>query len=187
MAIEYTVSLNDVAEFTRFHYRTTVWSPRATIKGGAVLLIIVTLLLAVTDDLAIGNFAIAVAGCTAWTIFYRPLALWILYRKARALYAPGKNKCLLGRHSLDVADDALHETSEGGTDEVQFAAIERVAEDSTHVFIYLSAMTAHIVPKSKVTGGDLAGFLAELRSRIAAAVQQGVAPDERAPAAPARG
>lgn len=171
MKIEYTVDLDDLAEFTRFHYQSTTWTPRGTIKGGATFLILLSLMFAATGDLNACTFAGILVASIAWTVLSRPIVLWLLRRKAKALYAPGKNKALVGRHSLEISEGALQQRSEGGSDEVHFGAIERVAESPTHVFIYVSALSAHVVPRNKVAQGDLEAFVAQLRSRIAAAVQ----------------
>jgi hypothetical protein len=177
--IEYTVNLDDIVEFTRFHYQTTTCSPKATIKDGATFFIVLLLMVSVTGKLNVGSFVIVAAATIAWTVLCRPLALWYMRRKARSLYARGKNKRLIGCHSLEIADGLLRQRNEGGSDDVRFEVIERVAEDPSYVFIYVSAMTAYVVPRRGVTNGDLASFVAELRSRIAAAVEPAVAPDGR--------
>ena len=176
MRIEYTVTLDDIAEFTRFHYQTTTWSPKATIKRGVTFFIVLLFILGLTNELNVRFFATVAAATIAWTVSCRPLALWYMRRTARSLYAPGKNKRLIGCHSLEIADGLLRQRNEGGSDDVRFEVIERIAEDPSYVFIYVSTMTAYVVPRRGVTNGDLASFVAELRSRIAAAVEPAVAP-----------
>lgn len=81
-------------------------------------------------------------------------------RQVRRLYREGKNRGILGPHEFEVSDAMLVERTPVGETRTVLAAVERVASDGTHTFIYLSALTAYVIPHGAVTEGDVDAFIA---------------------------
>jgi hypothetical protein len=167
--LEYVNRIEDVAAFTDHNLRTSRASRRALRTGtlsiglGALVLAFVISVTAgkpLGHAVVMGVFVGAGAGA-GWrlTVVRSTLA------QTRRLYAEGRNKGTLGRHRLSLTDSTLREESEAGSSETRFDAIERIAETPSHVFVYVGAVHAHVIPRSEVPAGDLDAFLAALSSR----------------------
>jgi len=84
----------------------------------------------------------------------------------RRLYAGGTNRGLAGPHDLELIGDELIERDPLGESRVKLQLIERVVTDKGYTFIYLSAVSAYIIPHAAVMEGDLAAFLKALKDQL---------------------
>lgn len=66
-----------------------------------------------------------------------------------------------------MTDAVLRDESSTGSTETHFAGIVKIAETPSHVFVYLNSLSAHVIPRSAVSSGDLASFVDALRARVA--------------------
>lgn len=67
---------------------------------------------------------------------------------------------------LTISDRELKEESSGGSQTTRLEAIEKIAETREQAYIYVSAITAHVIPRDRVSKGDVDSFLAALRGVI---------------------
>jgi hypothetical protein len=90
-----------------------------------------------------------------------------VHRKAGSeTYAEGWNKTILCEHQLEVTDDGLIERNLFSESKIRWEAIERVERTETHSFVYVSAVSAHIIPHERILEGDCEAFVAQLQKRI---------------------
>lgn len=174
MPLEYTTAVDDLAEFSRFHLLTSIegkHNRRVWTLTNAVVCIVSAVL---TVRLALGRMtplvitlSVLLGLLVAWA--FRTHTIGRVAVLTRRYYAEGKNKGIIGWHRLTVTAHVLRQESADGTVQSHLDAIERIAETPAHVFPDLSAATAHVVPRSTVTAGDLNRFLNELTSRTPAA------------------
>ena len=169
VSIEYANSLDDVVEFNRFHFKRR--------KEGKFSIFLMA---------AIVGVLCAILGFLRWEPFWiitgavvtavgalvdRYFLPGVLAREAKRLYQDGKNKGTLGWHRLLVSNEGLREENEVGASDVRFDGVENVSETESYVYIYVSAVSAHIVPRTGITKGDLSVFLTELNKRVAERVK----------------
>lgn len=57
----------------------------------------------------------------------------------------GKNSGILDNHSLSITEKGIIDKAEYS--EEKFNLIEKVVESNTHIFIYVSSLSACIIPK----------------------------------------
>jgi hypothetical protein len=169
MKIAYSTTLDDIVAFNRYHY---AHSP--TIRQMKVLWICSTNFLL----LALGEACIIFFDASFdWVpVLLVPIGLMVLFqwwyypralaRNARKLLGEGKNKGLIGPRELELTDTGLMSRNDIGMSFVVFAAIEKIGVDSKHLFIYINALTAHVVPADAVTEGDYQQFMEALEKRL---------------------
>jgi hypothetical protein len=86
-------------------------------------------------------------------------------KTAAALYREGKNRALFLPITLSVDCDSLSWESKAGSSNMKFEYVERVRQTPTHLFIYLSARNAQIVPREGIISGDFDSFAWEVQRR----------------------
>jgi len=78
----------------------------------------------------------------------------------------GSNKGLVGPHELKFIGDELIARNPFSESKIALRLVERVVTDNGYTFIYVSAVSAYIVPHEAVMEGDLAAFLKALKDRL---------------------
>jgi hypothetical protein len=166
--IEYTNDMDDLVQFHRDHLKTSKAGKRTllttSIGMGAIFLLSYFLVSAATGDPRLPIWTLIAA--VGLIVVGRPLTIWSTARTARRMYGDGRNKGALGWHRLSITDDSLTEECESGSTQSRFDSIERVVDSGPVVYIYLGALLAHVVPKDKITRGDISSFVAALQSRV---------------------
>lgn len=80
-------------------------------------------------------------------------------KQARRLYSEGTNKNILGRQILDLDNDGLVIRSESGEEHTNWSAVERIETTPDYAFVYIGAISAHVIPRAKVVEGNFAEFV----------------------------
>lgn len=93
----------------------------------------------------------------------------IVERNARRLYKEGKNKGFLCSHELEVDASGLVERTEVNETRQSWQGVERIVETDEHVFIYVSSLMGHVIPKRSVVSGDVDGFIEKAKQFWSAA------------------
>jgi YcxB-like protein len=177
MRIVYENTLEDIAAFSRYHYdnspairRLRLYLLGIALVAGALCSVAVLRLLG-GDTLAtwlsatlaatiVGIMLVAVP--KRWSSWF-----WNSYGRryiARA-YSEGRNRALFGRHELQFSEDGVSERTEVGELNLRWSAIERIQCTDDYTFIYVSAVSALVLPRARVTEGDYGGFIADLERR----------------------
>lgn len=168
--IEYTNDLDDIVQFHRDHLKTSKAGKRTILTNsigvGIIFLLSYFLTSLVTGDPRLPLWTIILAAVLV--LLGRPITLWSTARTAKRMYRDGRNKGVLGWHRLSIEDDSLTEECESGSTQSRFDSIERVVDSGPVVYIYLGAILAHVVPKDKVSKGDISSFLMSLGTRVPA-------------------
>lgn len=89
----------------------------------------------------------------AYTIIY---ILWVIYypryfvrstkKRITKMINEGKNENLFGAYSIALTEDGVEQTSKTGESSVTWGGIERIDETKDHIFIYLSSVSAYVIP-----------------------------------------
>jgi hypothetical protein len=131
------------------------------VGGGALIL---TAVLAYLQN-SIVIFTAGSMGAIFYIVFLRRSWPKGYEKQAKRVYSEGSNKLMWGAHELELEEDKLIETSEGGRHELNCSAVERVVTTDQHTFIYFGSVMAHVIPRSKIIDGDLDQFVAAVKSK----------------------
>ena len=166
-SLRYETELEDAVAFNVFDVRTTdsgrSMQRRGMLTAGTLGAIAGLPLPAYMHSTAYLAFPVA-AGILA-ALLYRPFLISEIPKIVRRQHAAG-GRGAVGWHQLTLDQLALLEESETGSQTTKYSALHRLAETQDHVFLYISPTQAHIIPRKKVTLGDVQRFLSELRDRI---------------------
>jgi hypothetical protein len=81
---------------------------------------------------------------------------WLYGRKVKkivaGMIAEGRNRTLLGKQHVTISSEDITKTGDFDRLVVAWGGVERVVKTSDHAFIYISALTAIIVPRRAFSG-----------------------------------
>ncbi|WP_459931612.1 YcxB family protein [Desulfosporosinus burensis] len=87
-------------------------------------------------------------------------------RISKMLNDGGKNS-VIGTHNLAISEDGIVDRSKHTEAKTQFKAIDTIVENKEHIYIYVNANSAHIIPiRIFVNEAEKNDFLAFLQQRI---------------------
>lgn len=167
-AIEYALSVADCEALAVYYVKRSP-DGRRSVRRGAVLWGGILLLICLLDsfpDVGTATLLPAMIIALACALAYPHVLARLVRRQARRRYSSGRNKTVLGWHRLMLLDRELREENEGGASSIRYDAIESVAETESHVFVHVTTVSAHVIPKSAVPSGALGSFVASLRERM---------------------
>jgi hypothetical protein len=167
-SVEYETTLDDLVGFSVFHLQTS-HAGKTTLLLGTLRAGLVGFFLGLVVAIATRNvtFVAVAAGLSiVGALIYQPILGRTTRQNARRIYADGKNRSIIGWHRLTLEDDSLREESEGGSQYTKYSTIERIVETDAFVYVYISAVQAHVVPRTRLSSGDLTAFLSTLRERL---------------------
>jgi hypothetical protein len=70
-----------------------------------------------------------------------------LKRATKKLLKEGRNELLRRTVRLEIDEGGLHVTSGMGESRLSWDAVERVEETADHIFIYVTSLSSHVIPK----------------------------------------
>jgi hypothetical protein len=70
----------------------------------------------------------------------------------------GQNKGTIGSHSITITDHELRETTEVSDSRWTWSGVERVEQTTDYIFIFISPVMAHIIPKRAFESPDTAAM-----------------------------
>ena len=182
MTVRYTNTLEDLVAFNRYHY---AHSPEIKRSMRRIMVMVSILLVAMSIYLQpIGGVSLAVnivvaISCAAFFLivfsYYFPASL---DRAFIRLNKEGANKGIIGQHELEIDADGFVERTEVNETRCLWHGVERIVETDEYVFIYISSLMAHVVPKRTPVTGDIDNFVARAKKLWITANQEKVAERE---------
>lgn len=168
MLLRYTVTVNDLLAFERYFRKTDSYSRRRrawSLWGGPFLLLAIGMLYGhLKQDWrwAVGYAALAGLFHLVLRGIYGP----IIERRLRTFYSKNKSPLLTGESSLEIKDEGLHRRTSVSESTTSWAGISKLVSTDTHLFVYVGATAAFIVPKNGILEGDYDGFTRLLQERV---------------------
>ncbi len=169
--LAYHVTLDDIHAFNLHYARTSPQSLRSRRSVRFALTFLLGALLCSLGVLSKAPLPFWLMGFLIlggwWAMFPRRLEQ-MLRRYTERLYASGKNAGVLGPHRLSAGPEWLSESTDVREVRTHWRAVERVEDAGEHLFLYVTAFSAVIVPKRAfATPADAEAFarLAEERRR----------------------
>jgi hypothetical protein len=176
MKISYETTLDDLIAFNRFHYANSpVWRRQVWIRSAAPVGILVVLLvllvvlqrrmLAVDRDpmpMIMGGITF-IAIAVASVLYTRWRLSTALVRNTRRLLREGSNRTVFGWRELELVDGRLIVNAELFRSSFDLRAIEKIVSTDDYAFVYISSVSALIIPMNLDAEAEHRDFVAELR------------------------
>ena len=167
MKLAYTVALEDMVAFNDYHWQHSPFARRTRTKLAiytplsiVIVLGLMSLVIGSWIYLVMGVIVAAISAAITPSRFRKHMR-----RAAEKCYTEGQNKGLIGRHEIEITGDGISEKNPTGSNSTCWAGIERVEQNPTHGFIYVSSNAAHVIPIASVTEGDFQEFMQVMRAR----------------------
>ena len=155
MHVEYEVTMDDYVAFNKYVVETspTIKRARRLTYLAALAGALWALYLIGASRLWVSIVAVvgALAGFAAWNRFRNPRRI---DRLTRRLMAEGRNQLVLTKHHLQVDPDGLTDATAAGEARARWMAVERVVETASHIYLFVGALLAHIIPKRAFAGPE---------------------------------
>jgi hypothetical protein len=97
-----------------------------------------------------------------YLLLNRTLSSWYI----RRIHSEGRAQALLGAHRLILQPDSLRSETTSASSEFRYHVLEKIEDVPAHVFAFISGTSAVVIPKGRVTRGDLETFVALLRRNV---------------------
>lgn len=110
---------------------------------------------------------IGVLAAAVWTFWWPREFRRVIRSRSRQLYEEERSGDLQGPFRLTIEPDGLRVLTNDTETLVQWHAINAVRTSPGHTFVMLGGSRGYVVPAARVTGGDVAAFVEELRRRVA--------------------
>lgn len=156
MEIEYDFEMNDWVEFQKNHLQNSKQFKRTKLIVSLMLPLIFSIL--IIFDLIKGEF-----NPVGWIIYSMMSLLWVLYYpkrmmnrtldKARKMMEEGDNSGIVGHHKLILDDDGIMDIGPDCESKIKWNGIKKIVETEGYYFLYNTALSAIIIPKTKIEKG----------------------------------
>ena len=149
MRIEYECTVDDLVYFGEYHWRHSPAMQKQYRQGmwpGPLLgLALGYLIGGVRRPWAFAVIALVVA--VAYHLFYVRCVSGSLKKGIGRVHAEGKNRGVVGSHSIEISREGLREKTEVNHTMHAWRGVERIETDDEYIFIYTQAMMAHVIPR----------------------------------------
>jgi hypothetical protein len=154
--IEYDIAFDDLLAFQVFHFQRFNKSQKQKVIRSIVLgsvICVLTFMWAVYrgfDTISIVLFTIPTVA-----LFFVVLSLLLMneriirsrLRKIINVGNENDTRGIICKHVITITPDEFIETTEVNEDKRKWSGISNIVENDKYIFIYISANTAHIIPK----------------------------------------
>ena len=82
-----------------------------------------------------------------WFIYYPKYFNWEMTRRVKKMLNEGSNENILNRRKIILSDEGILEKSLIGESNVSWNQVDKVEESNEYIYIYISSISAHIIPK----------------------------------------
>jgi hypothetical protein len=152
LKIQYDLTEEDFVTFSLFHYKHSPTAKRSWLLL-RVMVPVIWILIGFFENSRPQRHA----GISPLPFFISLSVLYILlipaysrYRTRRVilrLLSEGKNKGLAGMHTLTIGPEDIAAVSDNVDARLNWGGVEKLESDKEHFYIYLSAVSALIIPK----------------------------------------
>ncbi len=164
MELEYQFEEGDLLAFLDHHMQHSEAARdirRRQTYGYAFLFVIFGLVFWFFGEAALA-IAILVLG-PLWIAWWPARSRQIYRKQALKMYREGQNPLFEGPHVLKLDEAGLVATTPKAEARFALTSVQRVVDTPDYLFVYLGAMQAFIVPRRRVSRGDVTAFAAQLQ------------------------
>ena len=100
-------------------------------------------------DLNYYTLAIYIVISLFWIFLYPKRFDKSCLKKTKKMLEEGNNSALLGKHDIEFSDDSFFVKEPGSEYKTNWSAINKIEENEKYIFIYITSVSACILPKFK--------------------------------------
>ncbi len=149
--VSYETKLEDLVAFNEYHARHSPSIRRLLQLFVGAICVLTALALFVMYRQDDGLRGISVFVTTVPVLMVVTLTLLLFPRALRSMvrrqFSEGTNRSIIGPRTLVLTDQGLSEQSSAGELQTKWQSVERVASNDRYLFIYLSSVSAHVIPR----------------------------------------
>lgn len=171
MTIRFEVNMDDIMAFQRHVYDTAPVNIRIRKNrwGVPILLSGLALLIYVANERVLSaSVVVAIAFAIFWGVFMPGLLRRSALKRSERIYSQPENSSFFGFNEMTFDEDGIKDVESDRTGIYGWDAVLKADETKERIFIFVSGLTAFIIPKPKLTNEELC----ELRSLLTKYVKQ---------------
>lgn len=152
LKIDYNLTEKDYLNFNLYHAKNSeAVSKSLTIQrflSPIIFLIAAFLISWIGNESLIGLLITFSIMGVLWIVYYPKYFYSIITKNTKEMLKEGKNDGLLGEHCMKLSDEGIVDSNFNGETRVKWKGIKKFEEDDNYFYIYNSAVSAYILPKS---------------------------------------
>lgn len=82
-----------------------------------------------------------------WIVFYPKYFNWEMTRRVKKMLKEGNNENIFIKRKITLSSQGILEISAIGETNIAWEKVEKVEETDEYIYIYISSISAHIIPK----------------------------------------
>jgi hypothetical protein len=154
MQIKYKLTEDDYVHFNMFHVKNSKLAVSKYKRQRfliPLLALIVAYVFADAVNISIEGtlFFILVIGIL-WVIFYPKMYSTFIIRNAMGMVSRGQINNILGQHTMVLSKEGMVDSAPKGKSEAKWANVYNFKEDNDYFYIYISKISAVIIPKRDI-------------------------------------
>ncbi|MCB2312820.1 YcxB family protein [Clostridium tagluense] len=148
MNLEYQITKQDYIDFNIYHMTHSVTMKRSLFIlrfiFPIIFLVLPIFLIKITDIPLWYWSSVCIISSVLWIIFYPKFMKRSVEKRISKILEEGKTTGILGNHNFSFTEEGVVDKTEFS--ETKYNVIEKVVQSETHIFIYVSAVMAYIIP-----------------------------------------
>jgi hypothetical protein len=151
MKIEFTNTLDDFVRFNLYHFDHSSDLHRTMAVLRFVfpcVWVLLALLLTAAKGKPTGMVWFLLGLSVLWILAIRRYYRWKTGFRVAKMYSEGENKAQLTRHTLTLSEEGISDQTEFSSSVTKWPAVNKVVEDGERIYVYVSAVSAHVIPPS---------------------------------------
>lgn len=153
MKISFELTIDDWMAFQK-HYLSTSKQFKKT-KILLVMILPIILLIFLFFEYFKGEFnyyttTVYIIISLFWVFFYLKRFDELSLKKTKKMIEEGNNSALLGTHNIEFSDGYFSVKEPGSEYKTNWSAINKIEENEKYIFIYITSVSACIIPKFKI-------------------------------------
>jgi hypothetical protein len=154
MKVNYNLTEEDYINFNLYHLKNSKTGKKALNMQrflSPVIFMVAAYVISTFGGMPLlSSFIIFFITSVLWVIFYPKYFYSLITRNVKKMIKEGKNDGLLGDHSLIMTDEGIVDTSSNRETKVTWSGIESFKEDNDNLYLYISSVSAYILPKREL-------------------------------------
>ncbi len=149
MLVQFEITLDDVVAFNRYSiqhspgFRRNYW----IVMGGIPAMALIVALANSRSWHSLSFWFLLVAPAIVLMSIFPFWYKHEIDHTMKKIMRTGKNRGILGKHTILISEDGLVETTEVNESRWAWTGIERVEQIEHYIFIFVSSTSAHTIPK----------------------------------------
>lgn len=167
MILEYEFNKQDYIDYNLYHIHNSPTLKKSLFIQRFIVpiifLVFPLLLQFIGDDIPFWYWSVLFSiTFILWIIFFPRIHEKTMIKRVSKLLNEGKNNNIFGKHMLSISDDGIYGKTEAS--ESKWKHVEKVVETENHILVYVSSISAIIVPKRAFSSNEQKGrFLDEVK------------------------